>query len=126
MNLPVAVVVSALVAVVALPVASPVFAQQTVRTPPSPNSRVVWQHDGQGVEWFEVRVDGAALSMASLADRESEGVFAVPLPLLFPGLRQLVVAACNASGCAESEPLMLSVVSGPIRWPKVGQPPEVY
>ena len=101
----------------AFPAAS--FAQQSVPTPPSATSRVIWEHDGAGVEWFEVRIDGTAVSVASLGDRESGNVFAVPLPLLFPGTHQVVVAACNPSGCATSEPLVVRAVSAPIRWPKI-------
>ena len=105
-------------------VSVPALAQQNVQTPPSARSRVVWEHDGEGVEWFEVRVDGTTVVTAGLADRESGTVFSVPTPLMFPGLHQIVVAACNASGCASSEPLIVRAVSAPIRWPKTGELPD--
>jgi hypothetical protein len=118
----------AVIAVVALAwvgaVPSASLAQQTVPTPPTATSRVVWEHDGAGVDWFEVRIDGTTVSMAGLGDRESGNVFTVPLPLLFPGNHQLVVAACNTTGCAASEPLAIRAVSSPIRWLKPGQDPD--
>ena len=98
----------------ALPAAS--SAQQVVPSPPSPTSRVAWQHDGVGVQWFEVRVDGQPEARvepgAAPPDRHHE----TPLPLMVPGLRTITVAACNDSGCATSAPLQVRVVSGPIRW----------
>jgi hypothetical protein len=91
-------------------------AQPVVPSPPAPTSRVLWQHDGAGVAWFEVRVDGRVEARVEPGEPSPGGHHEAPLPLMLPGLRSLVVAACNAGGCGASAPLVVLVVSGPIRW----------
>lgn len=106
---------AALVVVVAM--AGTLEARLVVRSPPPPGTRLVWDHDGIGVGWFEVRADGVTVAMRDGLTRGEDGSFGIPLPVLTPGRRvSLVVAACNESGCAESEALVVDVVAGPIRW----------
>lgn len=100
------------------------LAQSVVPSPPSPTSRVLWQHDGTGVTWFEVRVDDEVDARIEPGDPPPDGRYVAPLPLMVPGLRTLTVAACNPQGCAASAPLTVLVVSAPIRWaPSSAGPP---
>jgi hypothetical protein len=101
-------------AVLAVP--APSLAQPVVPSPPSPTSAILWAHDGIAVTRFEIRVDRATVATVQPVEPSPDGQYATPLPLLTPGLRTLAVAACNDYGCAESEPLTVQVVSGPIRW----------
>jgi hypothetical protein len=111
--------VAAAAAMLSLPPAA--LAQtSTVRSPPSPSSRILWDHDGVNVLWFEVRVDGILVSRIAHERPASGDTYSSPMPLLFPGLHTLVVAACNDQGCAASAPLNITVVSGPIRWDPEG------
>jgi hypothetical protein len=98
----------------ALPVTA--VAQPQVPSPPGPTSRVLWEHDGTGVTFFEIRVDGVAAARIETVEPASAGNFEAPLPLMTPGPRTLVVAACNENGCTASDPLEVLVVSAPIHW----------
>jgi hypothetical protein len=109
-------------ALLALPAAG--LAQPVVPSPPSPTSRVLWQHDGAGVTWFEVRVDGLAELRVEAGEPPPGGEYEAPLPLMLPGLRTLVVAACNESGCAGSAPLVVLAVAAPIRWLPAARVPD--
>lgn len=96
--------------------AAPGNAQPVVTSPPSPSSRVLWDHDGEHVDWFEVRVDGLLAVRVPAGPSTKAGTFQAPTPFMTPGQRTLTVAACNEHGCVSSAPLVVTVVVGPIRW----------
>lgn len=104
-----------------LAMAASVAAQPVVPSPPGA-TRLAWNHSGENVRWFDIVVDGRDRVFLGYPCMASEGAFEVPLPLLTPGLRRLVVEACNAAGCAGSDPLLVSVVSAPIGVPATPDP----
>lgn len=99
-----------------LALATSALAQPVVPSPPG-DTRLAWDHTGDNVKWFEIVVDGRDRTFLGLPCMVFAGYYEVPLPLLVPGPRRLVVEACNAAGCAASEPLLVTVVSAPVGTP---------
>jgi hypothetical protein len=74
-----------------------------------------WEHDGTGLGFFEICIDGQCQPVD--ARRVSGSTWGCPLPAMREGEHRLVVRACNTAGCATSQPdvfvRVLPVATGP-------------
>lgn len=92
----------------------PALAHAQTDVTPGSNTKLAWDHDGVNVERFEIKVDGQVNSTIPFAF-EQDGTYEAPFPALTPGIHQLIVAACNIAGCADSDPFLVRVVVVPAK-----------
>jgi hypothetical protein len=80
--------------------------------------RLVWTHDGVGVDYFQLCANGQCAPLA--AGRRSETEWQAALPQLAQGEYRLVVEACGAGQCLPGAPdLVIRVV------PPAGRRPPI-
>lgn len=92
----------------------PVLAHAQTDVTPGPTTKLAWDHDGINVDRFELKVDGTLSATIPFAF-EQDGTYETPFPALTPGVHQLIVAACNIAGCADSDPFLVRVVVVPAK-----------
>jgi hypothetical protein len=101
----------------------PLLAQAQTTTPAVVPGRSVllFDHDGAGVDRWEMQIDATA--WATVAPTKGASVtgtplfvFSVPFPAsLTQGNHIVKMRACNTAGCAESDPFGFAVVGVPAR-----------
>lgn len=94
--------------------AIPVLCHAQTDVTPSATTRLTWDHDGVNVDRFELKVDGLVTTTIPFRF-ELDGSYDTPFPALTPGVHQIIVSACNITGCAESDPFMVRVVVVPAK-----------
>ncbi len=95
-----------------LGVAPAVLAQPAPTVLPFPvpaGTRLVWDHDGVNTTRYEVRVNGAR--QVDNVSPVAGGVQAVPFPIAGEGDFTIIVGACTAVLCVDSEPFRVVIRS---------------